>query len=122
MSPVRRRGAPLGRRRAIARLALSPDDPGNPTVNFHGEKRSNQTHESSTDADAKLARKGNGKEAKLSFQGNLLVENRNGLIVNAELFEANGTAERDAALIMLEQIPGTSESRWQATRDTTPKI
>jgi Transposase DDE domain len=76
-------------------------------VNFHGEKRSNQTHESSTDADAKLARKGNGKEAKLSFQGNLLVENRNGLIVNTELFEANGTAERDAALIMLEQIPGT---------------
>ncbi|MGA8026243.1 MAG: transposase, partial [Bryobacteraceae bacterium] len=84
-----------------------PDDPGNPTVNFHGEKRSNQTHESLTDADAKLARKGNGKEAKLSFQGNLLVENRNGLIVNTELFEANGTAERDAALVMLEQIPGT---------------
>ncbi|MGH9655051.1 MAG: IS5 family transposase [Bryobacteraceae bacterium] len=83
-----------------------PDDPGNPTVNFHGEKRSNQTHESTTDADAKLSRKGNGKEAKLSFQGNLLVENRNGLIVNTELFEANGTAERDAALIMLEQIPG----------------
>jgi len=84
-----------------------PDDPGNPTVNFHGEKRSNQTHESTTDADAKLARKGNGKEAKLSFQGNLLVENRNGLIVNTELFEANGTAERDAALVMLEQISGT---------------
>ena len=58
-----------------------PDDPGNPTVNFHGEKRCNQTHESTTDADAKLARKGDGKEAQLSFQGNLLVENRNGLIV-----------------------------------------
>lgn len=84
-----------------------PDDPGNPTVNFHGERRSNQTHESSTDADAKLARKENGKEAKLSFQGNLLVENRNGLIINTELFEANGTAERDAALAMLEQIPGS---------------
>ena len=84
-----------------------PDDPGNPTVNFHGERRSNQTHESSTDADAKLARKGNGKEAKLSFQGNLLVENRNGLIIHTELFEANGTAERDAALVMLEQIPGS---------------
>ncbi len=83
-----------------------PDDPGNPTVNFHGEKRSNQTHESTTDADAKLARKGNGKEAKLSFNGNLLVENRNGLIVNTEVFEANGTSERDAALVMLEQIPG----------------
>lgn len=87
--------------------AARPGDPGNPTVNFHGEKRSNQTHESTTDADAKLARKGHGKEAKLSFQGNLLVENRNGLIVNTELFQANGTAERDAALVMLEQIPGT---------------
>jgi transposase len=84
-----------------------PEDPGNPTVNFHGEKRSNQRHASTTDADAKLACKGHGKEAKLTFQGNLLVENRNGLIVNTELLEANGTAERDAALIMLEQIPGT---------------
>ena len=50
-----------------------PDDPGNPTVNFHGQTRSNQTHESSTDGDAKLARKGAGKEAKLSYSGNLLV-------------------------------------------------
>src|ERR1700728_3104584 len=83
-----------------------PDDPGNPTVDFHGEKRSNQTHESKTDPDAKLARKAKGKEAKLSYSGNLLVENRNGLIVNAELLEANGRAERDAALLMLEQVPG----------------
>ena len=78
-----------------------PDDPGNPSVDFHGEKRSNQTHESTTDPDARLARKGNGKEAKLSYNGNLLTENRNGLIVNTELFQANGTAERDAALVML---------------------
>ena len=85
----------------------SPDDPGNPTVNFHGEKRSNETHESKTDPDAKLARKGHGKEAKLSYSGNLLVENRNGLIVGSEVFEANGTAERDAALVMLEHLPGT---------------
>jgi transposase len=84
-----------------------PDDPGNPTVNFHGETRSNDTHESTTDADAMLARKGNGKEAKLSYNGNLLTENRNGLIVNTEVFQANGTAERDAALILLEQLPGT---------------
>jgi transposase len=84
-----------------------PDDPGNPTVNFHGESRRNDTHESSTDADALLARKGSGKEAKLSYNGNLLTENRNGLIVNTEVFQANGTAERDAALIMLEQIPST---------------
>jgi transposase len=83
-----------------------PDDPGNPTVNFHGDKRSNQTHESKTDPDAKLARKGEGKESKLGYCGNLLVENRNGLIVNAEVFTANGAAERDAALVMLERIPG----------------
>ena len=85
-----------------------PDDPGNPTVDFHGQKRSNETHESTTDPDARLARKGKGKEAKLSYNGNLLVENRSGLIVNAELLEANGRAERDAALVMLEQIPGDS--------------
>src|SRR5258707_12000499 len=83
-----------------------PDDPGNPTVNFHGEKRSNETHESTTDPDALLARKGSGKEAKLSYNGNLLTENRNGFIITTEVFQANGTAERDAALVMLEQIPG----------------
>jgi transposase len=84
-----------------------PDDPGNPTVNFHGEPRSNETHESKTDPEARLARKGPGKESKLSYCGNLLVENRNGLIVAAEVFQANGTAERDAALVMLEKLPGT---------------
>ena len=83
-----------------------PDDPGNPTVDFHGEKRSNETHESTTDPDARLARKGSGKEAKLSYNGNLLTENRNGLIVMTEVFQVNGTAERDAALVMLEQVPG----------------
>lgn len=86
--------------------ASPPDDPGNPTVDFHGERRSNETHASTTDPDALLARKGNGKEAKLSYNGNLLTENRNGLIVNTEVFQANGTAERDAALVMLEQVPG----------------
>ena len=82
------------------------DDPGNPTIDFHGETRCNQTHESTTDPDALLARKGSGKEAKLSYTGNLLVENRNGLIVTTELFQANGTAERDAGLVMLEQLRG----------------
>lgn len=82
-----------------------PDHPGNPSVNFHGERRSNETHESSTDPDAKLARKGSGKEARLSYCGNLLIENGNGLIANTELLQANGTAERDAALLMIEQIP-----------------
>src|SRR5580765_7228902 len=85
-----------------------PDDPGNPSVDFHGEKRSNETHQSTTDPDAMLARKGNGKEAELSFNANLLTENRNGLVVNAEVLQANGTAERDAALVMLEHLPGAN--------------
>ena len=80
------------------------DDPGNPTVNFHGEKRSNDTHESSTDPDARLARKSGGHEAKLAYCGNVLMENRNGLVVDTELLQCNGTAERDAALLMAERI------------------
>ena len=83
-----------------------PDDPGNPTVDFHGEKRSNRTHESKTDPEAQLARKGKGKEAKLSYSGNLLVENRNGLIVSSRVWEATGIAERYAALEMLQEVPG----------------
>jgi transposase len=85
------------------------DDPGNPTVNFHGEERSNQTHASTTDEDAMLARKGGGKEAKLSYSGHVLMENRNGLVANVEVLQANGTAERDAALVMIEQIPSDQQ-------------
>jgi transposase len=83
-----------------------PDDPGNPTVNFHGEKRSNQTHESTTDPDARLARKSGGHEAKLAYTGNVLIENRNGLVVDTELMQSNGTAERDAAMRMAVRIHG----------------
>jgi len=83
----------------------APDDPGNPTVNFHGETRTNATHASTTDPDAKLARKGNGKEAKLSYSGHILMENRNGLAVDATVRPATGTAERDAAVEMAAQIP-----------------
>jgi len=83
-----------------------PDDPGNPTVDFHGEKRSNRTHESKSDPQAQLARKSRGKEAKLSYSGNLLVENRNGLIVSSRVWEATGIAERYAALEMLQDVPG----------------
>ena len=82
------------------------DDPGNPTVDFHGEKRSNQTHASTTDADALLARKGAGKEAKMSYGAHVLMENRNGLVADVEVLQANGTGERDAALVMVEAIPG----------------
>ena len=82
------------------------DDPDNPTVNFHGEKRSNQTHESKSDRDARLARKGNGQEAKLCYSGNVMTENRNGLVVETELTIASGTAERDAAQQMIDRIGG----------------
>jgi transposase len=81
-----------------------PDDPGNPTVDFHGEQRRNDTHESSTDPDARLARKSGGHESKLAYSGNVLIENRNGLVVDTELLQCNGTAERDAALLMAERI------------------
>jgi len=83
-----------------------PDDRGNRTVDFHGEKRSNETHCSTTDPDALLARKGKGKEAKLSYAGHVLMENRNGLAVDVMVTQATGTAERDAALLMAEAIPG----------------
>jgi transposase len=86
-----------------------PDGPGNPTVDFHGEQRSNATHESTTDPEARLARKGAGKEAKLCYSGNALMENRNGLLVDFQIVEANGTAERRTAIEMVEQtLPGTS--------------
>jgi len=69
---------------------------------FHGEKRKNDTHSSTTDPDARLLRKGAGKEAKLCHMGHLMTENRNGLIVDARVTEANGTAERETALDMIE--------------------
>jgi transposase len=83
-----------------------PDDPGNPTVNFHGEQRRNDTHESTTDPEARLARKSAGHESKLAYCGNVLIENRNGLVVDTELVQCSGTAERDAALRMAERIDG----------------
>jgi transposase len=70
---------------------------------FRGEKRTNETHESKTDADARLYRKGHGQEAKLSYLGHVLMENRNGMIVDALLTQADGTAERDAALILMHR-------------------
>ena len=78
------------------------DEPGDGT-NFHGQKRSNKTHESTTDPDARLYKKSYGKESKLSYLGHVLVENRNGLIAAAMVTEADGFAERDAAMLMLQQ-------------------
>jgi transposase len=83
-----------------------PDDAGNPTVDFHGETRSNATHESTSDPDARLARKSGGHEAKLAYCGNVLIENRNGLVVDTELMQASGIAERDAAMEMAVRIEG----------------
>ena len=74
----------------------------NVEANFHGQKRSNETHTSTTDPEAKLYRKGAGKEAKLCFMGHALMENRNGLVVDACLTHADGHAERIAALHMIE--------------------
>jgi transposase len=78
-----------------------PDDPGNPTMNFHGESRRNDTHQSTTDPDARLARKGAGREAKLSYAGHVLLDNRHGLVANVCATAATGTAERDAAQLLL---------------------
>jgi transposase len=80
-----------------------PDDPGNPTVDFHGEKRSNATHRSTTDPDARLFKKGKGKEAKLVFMGHALMENRHGLLADFQVSEASGTAERDLTPKLLRE-------------------
>lgn len=87
-----------------------PDDPGNPTVDFHGEKRSNQTHESTTDPEARLYRK-KGKESKMSYIGHVLMENRNGLVVDTRLTKATGRAEYEAAIEMVDEIPGDHRVR-----------
>ncbi len=86
-----------------------PDDPGNPTVNFHGQKRSNETHQSTTDPESKLFRKSKAHEAKLSYCGNVLMENRNGLIIDLRVEPATGRAEREGALALLDQhVPHAS--------------
>jgi hypothetical protein len=89
-------------RRKDATPTPPPEDPGNPTVNFHGETRNNDTHASTTDPDAQLYRKGQGKEAKLAYLGHVLLDNRHGLVANVCATAATGTAERDAALDLLQ--------------------
>jgi len=82
---------------------VAGDDPGNKDVDFHGQKRSNQTHQSTTDPEARLARKGKGKEAKLSYGASVLMENRHGLVVDVQLHAPTGTGERDTALELLDR-------------------
>ena len=79
------------------------DDPGNPTVNFRGERRTNKTHTSTTDPESRLAKKRAGKEAKLSYAAHTLMENRNGMVVDLQVTLATGTAERDAAPVLLDR-------------------
>lgn len=99
------------------------DDPGNRTVNFHGEQRTNQTHQSTTDPDARLYRKGLGKEAKMSYMGHALMDNRHGLVVGALLTPATGKAEGEAALAMVKQIHRRAKTvgadKWY---DQTPVV
>jgi len=96
--------------------SFRPKDEGKPgstprAVDFHGEQRSNQTHQSTTDPDARLYKKSKGTEAKLSYLGHVLMENRNGLLVQTMVTQADGTAERDAALLMAwktaSKMPGS---------------
>ena len=85
--------------------ANPPDDPGNPTVNFRGEPRLNETHASTTDPDARLFKLGKGKEAKLVYLGEVLMDNREGLIVDACVVPATGTGEREAASSLVAALP-----------------
>lgn len=91
----------------------------NPIVSFHGTQRSNATHHSRTDPEARLARKSNGTTAKMSYMGHALMENRNGLVVGVELTQANGHAERVAALAMLRRRRKErgGDSRWTLGAD-----
>ena len=79
---------------------------GNPTVNFHGERRTNDTHQSTTDPDARLYKKARGREARLGYLGHVVLEHRSGLIVSALVTPATGRAEREAAVAMLAGRPG----------------
>jgi transposase len=98
-----------------------PDDPGNPSIDFRGERRTNTTHASTTDPEARLYKKAKGQEAKLAYLGHVLMENRHGLVVDTAVTQATGTAEREAALTMAETIPGRQRITMGADKnyDTT---
>jgi transposase len=91
------------RRRDSDPPATTDWDAGNPSVDFHGERRVNATHQSTTDPEARLFRKGKGKEAKLVFMAHALMENRHGLLADFQVTQATGTAERDAVPVLLDQ-------------------
>ena len=96
-----------------------PPTPGrNGEVDFRGEPRSNQTHASTTDADARLYKKAAGQAAKLCHIGHALMENRNGLVVDTSLTKATGTAEREAAIAMIGDLPDDGRITWARTKAT----
>jgi transposase len=92
-----------------------------PPADFRGQRRKNETHQSTTDPEARLYRKSNNAEAKLSYLGHVLMENRNGLLVRTMVTQADGTAERDAALLMALQIPGNRRVTLAADRNYDTK-
>ena len=100
-----------------------PDDPGNPSVNFHGERRTNATHQSTTDPEARLASKGPGKEARLCYSENVLMENRNVIMIDLQVDQANGSGRR-AAMAMDDgkSFPAADGSRLPATAATTLRL
>lgn len=101
-----------------------PDDPGNPTVNFHGQRRRNDTHQSTTDPEARLFRKGDAQAARLYYMGHVLMENRHGLAVGARVTPATGTAEWDTATALLQAHAGATRRTLGADKafDTRPFV
>jgi transposase len=93
-----------------------PDDPGNPSLDFRGERRTNATHASTTDPEARLYKKAKGQEATLADLGQVLMEDRHGLVVDTRVTQATWTAEREAALTMAEAIPGEQRVTWGAAK------
>jgi len=94
------------KRKEESEQSTPPEDPGNPSIDFRGEKRTNATHGSTTDPEARLYKKAKGQEAKLCYLGHVLMENRHGLVVDTRVTQATGTAEREAAVDMSEEIAG----------------
>jgi transposase len=105
-----------------------PEAGSNPTIDYRKQKRSNETHQSKTDPAARLYKKARGAEAKLCYLGHVVTENRNGLVVNTRVTRATGTAEREAALSMVEDIPGGTKrvtlgaDRGYDTRDFVEQL
>jgi hypothetical protein len=94
-----------------------PDDAGNPSIDFRGERRTNATHASTTDPEARLYKKAKGQEAKLAYLGHVFMENRHGMIVDTRVTQATGTAEREAAVAMAEAIPGPQRATLGADKN-----